>query len=181
MKKGEDKTQEGFTIIEVSLVLAIAGLIFLMVFIALPGLRASQRDSERRENVSMLLESIKKYQTNNRGALPDGIGVAFQGGSGSLVNRSWQNFYNKYLAESFVDPSGNNYRLEVVNCGRQVDQLCDDSAQYDTGSVLFPNDYKMLIVRNATCSGTQTIATSNPRKVAVLYRLERAGVYCSSS
>ena len=38
----------GFTIIEVVLVLAIAGLIFLMVFIALPALQRSQRDTERR-------------------------------------------------------------------------------------------------------------------------------------
>ena len=35
----------GFTIIEVVLVLAIAALIFLMVFIALPALQASQRDT----------------------------------------------------------------------------------------------------------------------------------------
>ena len=35
----------GFTIIEVVLVLAIAGLIFLMVFIALPVLQRSQRDT----------------------------------------------------------------------------------------------------------------------------------------
>lgn len=181
MKKGDFKTQKGFTIIEVSLVLAIAGLIFLMVFIALPGLRASQRDAERREHVAMLLESVKKYQTNNRGALPDGVGVAFRGGSGSLVNKSWQKFYDKYLADNFVDPSGNDYRLEVVDCGGQVDQPCKTAAQYNTNSVSFPNDYKMRIVRKATCSGTQTIGTSNPRKVAVLYRLERAGVYCSSS
>ncbi|MCL2869540.1 prepilin-type N-terminal cleavage/methylation domain-containing protein, partial [Candidatus Saccharibacteria bacterium] len=36
------KTRQGFTIIEVVLVLAIAGLIFLMVFIALPALQRSQ-------------------------------------------------------------------------------------------------------------------------------------------
>ena len=39
----------GFTIIEVVLVLAIAGLIFLMVFIALPTLQRSQRDTQRRK------------------------------------------------------------------------------------------------------------------------------------
>ena len=36
--------EKGFTIIEVVLVLAIAGLIFLMVFIALPQLQRSQRN-----------------------------------------------------------------------------------------------------------------------------------------
>ena len=39
----------GFTIIEVVLVLAIAGLIFLMVFVALPALQRSQRDTQRKK------------------------------------------------------------------------------------------------------------------------------------
>ena len=39
------RKQQGFTIIEVVLVLAIAGLIFLMVFIALPTLQRNQRDT----------------------------------------------------------------------------------------------------------------------------------------
>ena len=41
----DDKSNtKGLTIIEVVLVLAIAGLIFLMVFIALPALQRNQRD-----------------------------------------------------------------------------------------------------------------------------------------
>ncbi|MBP6924997.1 type II secretion system protein [Candidatus Saccharibacteria bacterium] len=38
LKTPNNQTKKGFTIIEVVLVLAIAGLIFLMVFIALPAL-----------------------------------------------------------------------------------------------------------------------------------------------
>ena len=41
------KSKKGFTIIEVVLVLAIAGLIFLMVFIALPALQRTQRNTQR--------------------------------------------------------------------------------------------------------------------------------------
>ena len=36
-----NRRNKGFTIIEVVLVLAIAGLVFLMVFIALPSLQAA--------------------------------------------------------------------------------------------------------------------------------------------
>ena len=43
--------EKGFTIIEVVLVLAIAGLIFLMVFIARPALQRGQRDTQRRDDV----------------------------------------------------------------------------------------------------------------------------------
>ena len=48
-KNNTFKQTKGFTIIEVALVLAIAGLIFLIVFIALPALQRSQRDNARRQ------------------------------------------------------------------------------------------------------------------------------------
>ena len=62
MRKFQSK---GFTIIEVVLVLAIAGLIFLMVFIALPALQRSQRDTSRRNDMSRVDTSLVQYQTNN--------------------------------------------------------------------------------------------------------------------
>jgi len=65
-----NKKQKGFTIIEVVLVLAIAGLIFLMVFIALPALQAGQRDTARKSDVSAILAAVNSYSTNNAGSLP---------------------------------------------------------------------------------------------------------------
>ncbi len=61
---------KGFTIIEVVLVLAIAGLIFLMVFIALPALQSSQRDTARKNDVSTVASAISTYTGNNRGQFP---------------------------------------------------------------------------------------------------------------
>ena len=61
----------GFTIIEVVLVLAIAGLIFLMVFIALPALQRSQRDTQRKNDMSRIASALNQYKANNRGNLPD--------------------------------------------------------------------------------------------------------------
>ena len=57
----------GFTIIEVVLVLAIAALIFLMVFIALPALQASQRDTARKNDVSIVSAAYNSALSNNRG------------------------------------------------------------------------------------------------------------------
>lgn len=62
--------KKGFTIIEVVLVLAIAGLIFLMVFLALPALQRSQRDTQRKNDASRLRAAITDYTSNNRGSLP---------------------------------------------------------------------------------------------------------------
>ena len=65
MAKQTNNSKQGFTIIEVVLVLAIAGLIFLMVFVALPALQRSQRDTARRNDMSRVDTSLVQYQTNN--------------------------------------------------------------------------------------------------------------------
>ena len=65
--------EKGFTIIEVVLVLAIAGLIFLMVFVALPALQRGQRDAQRRSDVARLATAITNYQSNG-GSLGQTLG-----------------------------------------------------------------------------------------------------------
>ena len=165
------KTRKGFTIIETSLVIAIAGLIFLMVFVALPGLRAQQRDTDRREDVTELIQKIKDYQTNNRGALPKD-------------SSGWNNFRIEYLGgDDFMDPNGTKYTFYNMQC--DADRVDGDCKNYYLKTQLanstFPNMYKMYIVTEATCSGEKAVKSSNPRKVAVLYRLEQASVYCQNS
>lgn len=64
------RKEKGFTIIEVVLVLAIAGLIFLMVFIALPALQRNQRDTARKTDVASVASGVVAYTGNNRGAFP---------------------------------------------------------------------------------------------------------------
>lgn len=67
-----EKKEKGFTIIEVVLVLAIAALIFLMVFVAFPGLQRQQRDSGRKSAVGTVITAVADYAANNRGVLPSG-------------------------------------------------------------------------------------------------------------
>ena len=63
-------TQKGFTIIEVVLVLAIAALIFLMIFIALPALQRGQRDTARKQDIGTIASAVNTYRSNHRGSLP---------------------------------------------------------------------------------------------------------------
>ena len=176
-------TKKGFTIIEVSLVIAIGGLIFLMVFIAVPGLRAAQRDTERRENVIHFIDQLKKYQTNNRGSLPTDENLSTDGSKSVDVNlgadqgiTTWGGFYNSFLGDNFRDPDGEEYRLNLRMCQtKEVDKDCDNGElrqELDKSE----NQYKIFVVLQAQCKGEGTVRTGNPRKVAVLYRLERAGV-----
>lgn len=67
MKKNN---QKAFTIVEVVLVLAVAGLIFLAVFIAIPALRRSQRNTQRKNDIARIMSAVVEYQTNNSGLNP---------------------------------------------------------------------------------------------------------------
>lgn len=64
------KRKKGFTIIEVVLVLAIAGLIFLMVFVALPALQRNQRNTQRKNDMARIMTAITQYQAHNSGKNP---------------------------------------------------------------------------------------------------------------
>ena len=138
MSKQLTNNKKGFTIIEVVLVLAIAGLIFLMVFTALPAMQRSQRDTARRDDLARFLTQITNYQTNNRGKLP-GTGAT----DGATMAKDYANFMINYLwagGDQFVDPDGELY---------QIGGVCVKFG--DSGSAKWGN--------GATCEGTGIAST----------------------
>lgn len=152
-KKNREK---GFTIIEVVLVLAIAALIFLMVFIALPALQRSQRDTQRKNDMSRVLTAIQNYQSNNRNGLPD---------DSTLTNSG--NFIAKYLkvgGDTFTDPNGTDY-------------------SFNTSPVpsSFTGDGIITFTRHAVCDGESLKPNQGGQKIAFQYKLEGGGVDCVSN
>jgi prepilin-type N-terminal cleavage/methylation domain-containing protein len=61
---------KGFTIIEVLIVLAIAGLIMLVVFLAVPALQRNSRNTQRRNDISSYLGAVNEFVANNNGGIP---------------------------------------------------------------------------------------------------------------
>src|SRR5256885_124137 len=70
MLKQLKKAKEGFTIIEVLIVLAIAGLILLIVFLAVPALQRNSRNTQYRSDASKLLGAAQELINNKGGTLP---------------------------------------------------------------------------------------------------------------
>ncbi|MEI6228572.1 MAG: type II secretion system protein [Candidatus Saccharibacteria bacterium] len=101
---------KGFTIIEVVLVLAIAGLIFLMVFIALPSLQKSQRDTQRKNDLSRILVQMTNYASNNRGSIPDSLIIASATGN-------HKSFVQNYLDGTDIKTSGTSYAEPKTGSG----------------------------------------------------------------
>lgn len=82
-----NRNQKGFTLIEIVLVLAIAGLIFVIVFLAVQGAQRGRRDTERKAAIGRLLAAAEQVASNNRGAYPeaceDPAGFAPDDGTGA--------------------------------------------------------------------------------------------------
>ena len=166
------KTKKGFTIIEVVLVLAIAGLIFLMVFVALPALQRSQRDTQRRDDMARFLSQVTQYQANNKGGVPKAYGT---GESAVSATDAWNEFVTKYLStttEKFADPDGEPY---VVGNAAEV------SETYGSEALGWDGDkHKIYVYIKAECDGENAKTSSGSNRIAIRYKLERAGTYCGN-
>jgi prepilin-type N-terminal cleavage/methylation domain-containing protein len=73
MKKRHPKQKRayGFTIIEVMIVLAIAGLIMMVVFLAVPAVQQTSRDTGRKEAVSIVETQLNDYRTTHNLQYPN--------------------------------------------------------------------------------------------------------------
>jgi prepilin-type N-terminal cleavage/methylation domain-containing protein len=67
MLKKLNKSNKGFTIIEVLIVLAIAALILLIVFLAVPALQRSSRNTQRKNDAAGIGGAIANFVSNNNG------------------------------------------------------------------------------------------------------------------
>ena len=196
-------SKSGFTIIEVVLVLAIAGLIFLMVFIALPALQRSQRDTQRRDDLAMFATGITNYQTNNRGQVP-------------TTKAKWKEFFTTYMKSNayqdantqnattgndtkvvnvnpnnseFYDPNGPNYVFVYnasVTTANNVPWNWTTTALTAGTEPITTNDntltgYTIRIWGKAKCNGESIVSDASTRSVAYKYRLEGAGFYCNDN
>lgn len=63
----KSKREEGFTIIEVLIVLAIAGLIMLVVFLAVPALQRNARNTQRNSDASLIAAAVSECLSNKNG------------------------------------------------------------------------------------------------------------------
>ena len=73
LNKLKTSNNKGFTIIEVMIVLAIAGLIILIVLLAVPALQRNGRNTAIKNDVSAVTAAINEYKSNNEGEVPTNV------------------------------------------------------------------------------------------------------------
>ena len=166
------KNNKGFTIIEVVLVLAIAGLIFLMVFLALPALQRTQRDTQRKNDLSRFAGAITSFKSNNNGKLPwtDGAPVNYVIAPAEMVST----FVSGYLTSggsSFNDPSTDS--AYVIN------SLVDNSVTADATIPVSGGGGQIKIYKTSGADCTTSTPSAGNTFVVAMY-VENGGRTCQN-
>ena len=150
--KKQLKDAKGFTIIEVALVLAIAGLIFLVVFLALPALQRSQRDTARRQDAGRIVSGLQNCMADNQGSL-DSCYAAVNGPvstTGGYLGGKLSQITSVTVPPALSVPTTPGSNTEAV------------------------------INKGGVCSGTTATASGNTSKNAsVLVKIESGSFYCA--
>jgi prepilin-type N-terminal cleavage/methylation domain-containing protein len=152
------KNEKGFTIIEVLIVLAIAGLILLIVFLAVPALQRTSRNTARKSDVGRVGSLTTEFVSNNNGRLPlaaDNTAIADAAGTLSQYD--------------FSTATGNPANLVVVagNAAPQGNPSNIDQIVIATGAKCNPNGAASLAGPGSTEPGTV-------RQLAIMYSVENA-------
>lgn len=174
------KSQKGFTIIEVALVLAIGALIFLVVFLAVPALQRNARNDARKRDISNLVNFVTEFSANNpTEQIPTsdnvidpatGKGRADEGGLGKYVDTISKNI------STVAVKNGDDLGVTTVktDLNTKADWYSNDQKNPD----------KITVVLGAQCDGTTGVIKSSARAAAIVGGVEIASgmvPYCSSA
>lgn len=130
------QTKQGFTLIEVVLVLAIGGLVFLLAFLAFNQVAINRRDNQRRGDANRLLAELQNYMSD-KGSLPPissssrATNLICDGSSQTAV---YNQFIQTYMcAPDFIDPRGEPYTM-VAHSTALENELGKRYIQYTVGT-----------------------------------------------
>ena len=168
LNKIKNRDTKGFTIIEVMIVLAIAGLILLIVFLAIPALQRNSRNTQRKNDVARMSSAINEYVSNNNGQLPSSAPtwsaptIKFNGGTSAETNIG---FYTTGIGTAQGNVTEN---LSTASGG--VAALAGTAA-----------DDRVVINNGGSCGAAGAVTQGNPRSVAIQYEIESGnGTYTAT-
>lgn len=163
IRKRRAQGDKGFTLIEVMIVLAIAGLILLVVFLAVPALQRNARNTQRREDAGNILSAISEYMAGNNSMLPANQAAAAASSANFVIGASGTNQVTVPLG--YYDATD----ISIVT--------------YAAGNTNTTTEDTIVVMKEAACSST---STGNPeagssRSVVILYTVENDARQCRAS
>ena len=156
LKKMKDTSDaQGFTIIEVLIVLAIAGLIMVVVFLAVPALQRSGRNNALNSDANNVLSAVGNYISDNGGTMP--AAQAATAPTTGVVT---------------IGATGTNQETAKVGTGTATVQIDAGTTPITSASPI--GTIEIVTGAKAVCNttGTGLSGTGSPRSYAVLYVAE---------
>lgn len=152
--------KKGFTLIEVVLVLAIGGLIFLLAFIAYQQVSRNRRDTQRRNDAGRILAQIET--ADGDGMVVSSQGVLTGNSAGATTAASGANFLRSNFSGSLKGP--------------------DDLYKWTYSTTASPSvaQDNIYVRYHATCNGSGAF-TDGSTGYAVIIGLENGSICRSSS
>lgn len=201
INKNQNLTKKGFTIIEVVLVLAIAGLIFLMVFLALPALQRSQRDTQRKQDVAMVVTALHNWKANNKGRGYAALGNSRleenttqddydkENGLTKRINYVENNPLNNYVGFRTDNNSNKNDSSSLLSLNTSfIKTFTSSDAIVHFPNAFFEEKRSIAVVINQGCNNMETLKNGDvtlkdrkPGTAAVIHSLESGGAYCQEA
>ena len=177
------KSKKAFTIIEVVLVLAVSGLLFIMVFIAFPALKNGQKRIQREDDLSRIAGLAITYRADHGNLSP------FRSPDAAL------DFVEKYLDDGcvghgkisgnkvsfsscgahFSDPDGSPYGFEIFGeLEGDLGEVIEIDSDSFSGNM---ESHLMRVYEKAACGGGEfrVRVSENMSDFAIIY-VEPTGV-----
>lgn len=142
--------KNGFTLIEVILVLAVGSLIFAMAFLAYGQASINRRDTQRRADLGKIASELENFASDNNGKYPQ---------KQSFGSGTYDSFVTDYIA-TLKDPSSGLYYKDIERGTSEINDssspghlsyfpqffLAYDSANFCDGSPL-PSGNRDYVIR----------------------------------
>ena len=156
------KPKNGFTIIEIMIVLAIAALIMLIVFLAVPALQRSARNTQRKSDAAAIAAAVGNFISDNAGTTPVGTGVDANDASAVDI-----------CSTANCTGAGNTFqsaKLGYYTPGANITLSANPGSAPAAVTAL----NQVEIVTGWGCNATETGVSANPisRNAAILYAVE---------
>lgn len=157
----QKRKASGFTIIEVMIVLAIAGLIMLIVFLAVPALQRNAHNTSIKNDVAGLLGAMNEYTNNNGGAVPAAQATVVSGTTATI---------------------GTSCTTAGSNCATAKLGFVTSADIQTTIPASAPAVGNVVIITGATCNGNAPTTTgATTRNYVAYFQLEGGAIQCQAS
>ena len=155
--KENKKLRNGFTLIEILIVIGIISILATIVIVAINPARqfAQARNTQRLSNINAILNSIGQYMADNKGILPSQINsTASNIGDGSGQIDLCALLVPDYMPVLTSEPTLTTGAME----DSQITRSECDSGQYDTGYTVMKDSNSRITISAPLAELNQSIS-----------------------